>query len=155
VKLEHLALNIMKNDKMSSEAIIKHLASGYDEDIDCQQEYKDLYEAAYGERITKELAEEWVKAMKVTDGSDRMNGQKWTSEQTYEVGSKIGIDWNVCSKTDFYIVMNMMYSDNYKTAKSVGLSEDPIFFARLAKDWLCDEDAGKNKLYNYYFNVIV
>lgn len=109
---------------------------------------------AYGETLNEEIIRDWVKSMKVTDGSDRENGQKWTVDQCYDVGNKIGIDWNKHSKYEWYAVINMVYSDSYKTAKSFGLQDDPIFFGRLAKDWLCDEDAGSDKLYNYYFSVI-
>lgn len=142
---------------MTAESIIEHLAESLDE-CDCGEkevEYKELYETAYGSMITRELADMWVHAMDVTDGSDREHGQKWSMEQTTEYGNKVSMDWTKHSKCDFYIVMNMVYSDNFKTAKAVSMQDDPMFFARLSKDWLCDSDAGENKLYNYYFNVII
>lgn len=156
MKVEALALNILHNDKMSPEEIIKHIASAIDEDIDCSQEYKELYETAYGEKLSQEIITEWVKTMKITDGSeDRHNGQKWTVDQCYEIGNKLGMDWNKHNKYEFYAVMNMEYSDKYKTAKKYGLEADPMYFGSLAKDWLCDSDVKENKLYNYYFDVVV
>lgn len=155
MKVEHLALNILHDDKMSAENIIKHIASAIDEDIDCTQEYKELYECAYGEKLSNDILIEFVKSMSVTDGSDRENGQKWSVDQAYDIGSKLGVDWNKHSKYEWYCVLNMCYSDYYKTAKSVGMQDDPMFFGRLAKDWICDNDTAENKLYNYYFSVIV
>lgn len=152
--IEHLALNILKNNKMSAEQIITHLSSAIDEEITPSQEYKDLYESAYGETITPDTLVDWVKCMAVTDGSDRENGQKWSVEQCTEIGNKLNVDWNKWSKYEWYAVMNMMYSDCYRTAKAFNLESDPMFYGRLAKDWLCDEDSGENKLYNYYFDVI-
>jgi len=134
MKLEHLTLNILKDGKLSTEHLISHLSSAIDEDISCSEEYKELYEAAYGTVITKELAEAWVKSMAITDGSERENGLKWTMEQTTEYGNKVGIDWNKHTKTDFYIVMNMMYSDNYRTGKAINMAEEPMFYARLSRD---------------------
>lgn len=153
-KVEQLALNILHSDKMSSDEIIRHLASAIDDGIECGEEYKELYEHAYGNKLSNEVITDWVKSMAVTDGSEREHGQKWSVDQCYEVGQKIGFDFNKHSKYDWYAVMNMMYSDNFKTAKAFSLHDDPMFYARLAKDWLCDSDAMKNKLFNYYFSVV-
>ena len=156
MKIEQLALNILHNEKMSADEIIKHIASAIDEDIDCTQEYKELYESAYGEKLTPELLTEWVKNMAVTDGSDRINGQKWTVEQCYEIGNKFNFDWNKHNKYEWYAVMNMEYSDRYNTAKRFGLQDDPMYFGSMAKDWLCDKDVDvSKKLYNYYFDIVV
>lgn len=141
---------------MSAENIIRHIASAIDENICCSQEYKELYESAYGEKLSQEVLTEWVKSMAVTDGDEtRTNGQKWTLEQTTDVGNKLGIDWAKINKYEFYAVMNMEYSDRYKTAKKFGLENDPMYFGSSAKDWLCDTDVKDNKLYNYYFDVVV
>lgn len=156
MKVEQLALSILKNDKLETEKLVKHLASAVDDEITCGQEYKDLYECAYGKKLSNDILTEWVKSMAVTDSSERENGQKWTVEQCYEVGQKLSIDWNKVSKNEWYAVLNMMFSDYYKTAKSFSMQEDTMFFGRLAKDWLFDEDAPSpcEKLYNYYFAVI-
>lgn len=154
MSVEQLALNILHNDKMNAESIIKHIASAIDENIEYSQEYKELYETAYGEKLSNEILTDWVKGMAVTDGSNRTNGQKWTVEQTTEIGNKLSVDWNKISKYEWYGVVNMMYSDCYKTAKAVNMESDPVFFGRLAKDWLCDVDT-KNKLYKYYFSVVI
>ena len=50
-------------------------------------------------------------------------------ENTTEYGNKVNIDWTRYSKVDFYIVMNMMYSDYYRTAKTINMASDNMFFA--------------------------
>lgn len=156
-KLIRLAENIIKDGKMSADTIMKHFAESLCE-CECgemEKEYKYLYEDAYGHKLSKDIAEDWVRSMAVPDGSVGENGQKWSMDSTTEHGNKLNIDWSRHNKIDFYVVMNMMYSDYYKTAKALGMQEDSMFFARLAKDWLCDEDAHENKLYRYYFEVVV
>lgn len=159
MKVEHLALNILHNDKMSAEDIIKHIASAIDEDIDCSQEYKELYESAYGEKLSNDILVEWVKSMAITDGNtERSNGQKWTVEQCMDYANKLNVDWNKITKYEWYAVMNMEYSDKYMTAKRFGLQEDPMYFASSAKDFLCDKDSKdepSERLYKYYFNLVV
>lgn len=153
-KLESLSLALLKDGKIQAETIIKKLANAIDEGIDVADEYRELYEMAYGTSITKELAESWVKSMSVVD-NEQADGQKWTVDQCYEVGNKIGMDWNKHSRWCWYVVMNMMYSDYFKTARYVEKIGDPVFFAHLAKDWLEDDDVIENKLYNYYFSLVL
>lgn len=148
--------NIKESKPLVFRILVKHIASAIDENIDCNQEYRELYECAYGEKLTPEVLTEWVKNMAVTDGSDRSNGQKWTVDQCYEIGTKLNFDWNKHNKYEWYAVMNMEYSDRYNTAKRFGLQDDPVYFGSLAKDWLCDKDVDvSKKLYNYYFDVVV
>lgn len=155
-KLMNLLESIKKSDKMSSDEIIKRLADAI-YDCDCgiyEKLYKDLYEECFGHKLTSDTINEWVKSMAVTDGSSRESGQKWNIDSTTEYGNKVNIDWSKCSKYEFYAVMNMMYSDNYSVAKSFNLQDDPMYYARQAKAFLCDADAQDNKLFNYYFYVV-
>lgn len=152
-KLNDLSITVLQSGKMSPENLVKHLVEAIEQEESCDNEYRDLYEAVYGEKINKELAESWVHSMSVADDTG-VDGQHWTVDQCYDVGNKVGIDWNKHSKWEWYVVLNMMYSDYAKTASALGMKDDPMFFARLGKDWLCDSDAGENKLYNYYFNVV-
>lgn len=152
-KLHELVMSIMKSDKMTEEQLITHLVEAIEQEEKCDDEYRDLYETVYGEKINKELAEAWVHSMDKANETD-VDGQHWTVDQCYDVGNKVSVDWNKHSKWEWYVVLNMMYSDYYKTAVALGMQDDPMFFARLGKDWLCDKDASENKLYNYYFNVV-
>jgi hypothetical protein len=153
-KLKKLTEVIIKDGKMNSDSIIEHLTEALSE-CECgemEKEYKILYEESYGKKLTKEIAEEWVHSM---DSPDTGDGQKWSLESTSEYGNKVNMDWTRHSKIDFYCVMNMMYSDYYRTAKAMNMLSDTMFFAHLSKDWLCDSDAPDDKLYKYYFEVIM
>lgn len=141
-------------EKMTIEETIallcNHICSDKDSMRCC---YKDLYHRAYGNVMTKEVATEWVMSFKVTDGSERDNGQKWTLEQCVEVGNKIGVDWSKIGKIDWYIALNMEYSKHYNTAKAYETETDPIWFAHIAKDEWCGEE--KVDMLEYYFEKVL
>lgn len=109
----------------------------HDEDKYRQEEYK-LYKLAYGKHVDEELAKYWVSKMENKDGTV---GQHWSQEETSKYSN--GYD-----KNDFYVVMNMMYSDLYNP------SFDTNTYITMAKDWLLDKDAGGCKLLKYYFFIV-
>lgn len=153
-KLESLISSIRKENKIPSDDIIICLVNHIDNcDDDCRKEiYVKMYHKAYGDNLTKEIAHEWVHTFRVTDGSEREHGEKWTYEQTIDVGNRIGIDWNVLSKIDWYVVMNMEYSKHYDTAKAYGNESDPVWFAHIAKDEWCNKD---KSLFDYYSEYVL
>lgn len=116
--------------------------------------YDKFYCAVYGKTLSREIAQEWVHSMSVTDKSERETGEKWTVEDCEEVARKIGIEFKRFNKYEWYAVMNMCYSDYFATARHYDHSDDPLFFARLAYDWLDDSDAPDEKAYLYYFEVV-
>lgn len=109
----------------------------------------DLYIEKNGKVITPELAKGFVYEMAVTDGSDRTSGEKWTMDDAKMVGDKYNVDWNSISKCEWYVVLNMMYSDYYRTGKKHGFI-DSGFYAELASDWFSDVDASPDKTFNYF-----
>lgn len=98
-----------------------------------------LYENIYGKVVSEEMAKKWVRKM-------QPYGEKWEMEETTEVLKKNGLSLR---DIDFYVVLNMMYND---FAKSVG--DDTTMYIKLARDWLKDDDAKEDKLYNYYKYVV-
>lgn len=94
-----------------------------------------LYEMAYGKKLNKEIAEAWVKEMKPA-------GQHWTMEEAETAMKSKELK---TSLTDFYVAINMMYNDNYKIVK-----DNEALAIDLAINWLDDEDAVANKIYEYY-----
>ena len=107
---------------------------------DIYKKYKmELYEMAYGKKINEEMADKWVKEMKPI-------GIHWTMEETTNAMQSLGYDFD---KVDFFVVANMMYNDYYDLVKD---SEELAL--KLAKDWLDDEDAKKDKLYCYWKHII-
>lgn len=111
----------------------------------------EMYKEKYGEHIAPELAQSLVCGMAVTDNSGRPTGEKWTLAETKDAGSKIGINFEKVKPAEWYLVMNMMYSDYYRTAKKHGMTE-PSFFADLSFDWFNDEDAETGKTFRYFMD---
>lgn len=154
-KLKNLVKNIRSENKISSDEIISCLTDSLIECDDecCTNAYIKLYKMAYGEKLTRDIAEEWVKEMEVTDGSGRENGQKWTVEQCQEVGNKMGVDWVRMTKIDWYVAMNMEYAKHFKTAQKFGNETDATWFGSIAKDEWCDN--GETTLFDYYFTHVL
>jgi hypothetical protein len=89
--------------------------------------------------LTEEQAKDYVSHMTNKDGS---KGEHWTLAQTSDY-QKAHADYADLHELDFYVAMNMMYSDYYK----------PVYttdnYAALAKDFITDKDAPKNKVVRY------
>lgn len=109
----------------------------------------DIYVEKYGKHINHELADTLVEEMAVTDGSSRETGQKWTLQETKDVGSKLGVNFEEIKPCEWYLVMNMMYSDHYRTGKKHGFI-DPTFYGELALDWFHDVDGNDDKTFKYF-----
>lgn len=158
MNLTELISVVTKENRISEHDIMKMISERADsgEEFTPVCIYRMIYSKVYGETISKELAQMLVKQMAVTDGSNREHGEKWPIEQTTAVGTEIGLDWTHFSKVDFYFIMNLVASDFSNLAEKVGYSDDPKFFAYMAKDWLEDADIPcSKKLYKYIFNVIM
>jgi len=89
--------------------------------------------------LTEEQAKEYVAHMKNKDGSE---GQHWSLEQTTDY-MKTHSDYANLNPLDFYVAINMMYSDYYKAT----FSNDQ--YAVMAKDFIGDKDAPSNKVVRY------
>ena len=103
-------------------------------------------------KLTKEQAEEWVSEMDNEDPS-HPEGGKWTMEEVKPLAQKYEIPTDGQKFIDFYAMMNAMYSDYYKVAKKYGVA-NPDFFAEMAKAFVCDKDAKKNKTALYYDYIV-
>ena len=111
-----------------------------EEHHDLYKDYKmELYEMAYGKKISEDMADKWVKEMKPI-------GIHWTMEETTNAMNDLGYNFD---SVDYYVVANMMYNDYYDIVK-----EDETLALKLAKDWLDDEDAKEDKLYCYWKHII-
>lgn len=53
-----------------------------------------------------------------------------------------------CDKWEFYVALNAMYADYKKTAQEIGMDK-PDYYARLARDFIKDEDAAPGKVARY------
>lgn len=86
---------------------------------------------------------EWVDHMKNADGTV---GGNWTREEAEVIQGQYGI---ACNATDFYVALNMMYSDYCTAAVQSGVST-VMLYARMAEAFLKDPDARPGKLKRYY-----
>lgn len=97
--------------------------------------------------LTRETAEEWVRKLQNEDGT---SGAHWNFDQTKQVITQKGLD---CDPVEFFVAMNMMYSDYGKVAKKMGVN-NLDFYVDMAKAFLDDKDAAEDKLARYYEYVV-
>lgn len=110
----------------------------YDEYLCTEYEINKI---AHNGHIGEDVAKCWVSKMQNKDGT---KGEHWSMEQVANVIKEKGIKYEL---TDFYTVLNMMYSDYYNSRF------DTATYIDLAKDWLEDKDIGACKLLKYYYFV--
>ena len=89
--------------------------------------------------LTEEQAKEYVSHMTNKDGSA---GEHWTLDQV-KAFMQSHEEYKDLSLLDFYVAINMVYSDYYKPAYT---TEN---YAAMAKDFLMDKDAPSNKVVRY------
>lgn len=99
----------------------------------------EVYKAHDEAHLTKEEALEYVAHMKNKDGSV---GPHWSLEQVKEYMAKRP-EFDEIYLLDFYVAINMMYSDYYKPGRPVEV------YAELAKDFIADKDAPADKVKRY------
>lgn len=100
------------------------------------------------DQFSIETAKAWTRNMRNEDGT---SGPHWTLEQAKQIMAqrKIGLD-----PVQFWVTLNMIYSDYSSVAKKHGLGGSLDFYADMAKAFLNDKDAAPNKLSNYYNHVV-
>lgn len=139
--------NIIKIIEKGSTADMEALRDVIDDLIcDLKADNPDLYKEAelrihriaYGAHLGEYLAKQWVSHMDNKDGSV---GAHWSWEQT----SQYAKDYD---KSDWYAVLNMMYSDYYNP------KFDTADYVQLANDWLRDKDVPDGKTLRYYYCVV-
>lgn len=94
-------------------------------------------------KLDRKTAEAWVDKMMT---ADNYKGKRWGLEQTGQIMMQMGID---CDPLEFFVAMNMMFSDYGKVAEEMGLDNE-YFYAQMAKAFLKDPDAVPDKLMAYY-----
>ena len=73
------------------------------------EKYKlELYEMAYGKKISEDMATRWVKSMEPV-------GLHWDMEETTNAMYQLGYN---CNKVDFFVVANMIYNDYHEIVKN-------------------------------------
>lgn len=107
---------------------------------------KELKAISNYECLSEDEARTWVSKMKNNDGTI---GEHWSVEQTTRVAESYNIRFDKFSRYDWYVVLNMMYSDYYGA-----VSNDVNTYTRMAVAFLEDKDAEDDKLYRYYKQIV-
>lgn len=104
--------------------------------------------AAHSHKFNKRMAEDWMNGIKNEDGRQ---GPRWTEDQTRQVMKQRSID---CDPIEFWVAMNVMFSDYGKVFSKYGMGDRTEFYADMAKAFLDDKDAVDNKLAMYYECIV-
>ena len=108
---------------------------------------KHYLEKEMVKNFTEEMAAMWVSHMENTDGT---TGAHWKLDETNAVREKLGLT-HIC-KYEFWAVMNSLYSDYGKTLAKTNAT--PEIYGELARDWIEDYDAVKQKAAAYFKYVV-
>lgn len=119
--------------------------------MDFRKMFVDLYVDKYGATIDKKTATEIVHSLAVTDGSQRENGEKYTYEQSLVIGDEMKVDWNQVPPSEWYLVLNRVYSGFYRTAERLKLPD--AVFPSLAFDWFYDVDGDREKTFRVFIHL--
>ena len=113
----------------------------------------EMYEAINGPHFDEVHAYQATAGMINEDGS---HGPHWTVEETTSVANQMGIDFKSgkCNKWDWYVAMNMVYSDFYKAIYNITGNTNAKYFAELTKAWLNDKDIADGKMWHYYTEIM-
>ena len=111
-----------------------------DYDTECYKKYEmELYKMAYGNTLSKELAEKIVDKMKPY-------GEKWTMNETMDIQERYGLDR--IKSSDFYTILNSAYNDFNNL-----FGDDIDMYVRYAEDFINDEDAVEGKVFLYFTTI--
>lgn len=85
------------------------------------------------------------------ENEDGTRGQHWSLEETTALANQYGIRLDEkINKYDWYVALNMVYSDYYRVVVSMTGSNNTKYFVELAKAWLHDKDIDEGKMWFYY-----
>lgn len=93
----------------------------------------NMYEAINGPHFDEEHARYAVEGMENEDGT---KGPHWTVEETTSVANQMGINLKSekHNKWDWYVAMNMIYSDYYKIDEEMRRCEDILKILNVNSD---------------------
>ena len=95
-------------------------------------------------QFSTETAKAWTKSMENADGT---KGPHWSLDQAKQMMAQRKLSLN---PAEFWVAVNLVYSDFSQVAKKHGLGGNLEFYIDLAKAFLDDKDAVSNKLQKYY-----
>jgi hypothetical protein len=117
------------------------LIKDYDEET--YKKYNtDIYEMAYGKRLTDEMKKEWVNNMRPAG--------RWSLRQVEDIFSEYDSDIPILS---MYVIMNILSSDMGNLFDFEDDRQNIEKYIQASRDWYYDEDAAhtqEEKLYYYW-----
>lgn len=99
-------------------------------------------------KLDEKTIEKWMRGLQNEDGTI---GPHWSKEQTTQVMKQKNVD---CDPLEFFVAMNLMYSDFYGAAKKAN-ANNVDFYVNMAKAFLDDKDAGTDDKLTAYYHYIV
>lgn len=105
-----------------------------------------------GMKLTRGMADEWVESME-SDSETHPRGGAFTWEQAREWAQKVGVPTGGQRMIDYYAAINAVCSDFGAVLEQYKMGT-PEVYAKLAKAWIDDTDAVKNKTAMYYKYVV-
>lgn len=110
------------------------------------------YEQEYGPHFNEEQARKAVNKMENEDGT---RGPHWSIEETTSSANQFGVSLNNrFNRYDWFVALNMIYSDYYKVLVNITNSNTPKHYVEFAKAWLNDKDIDEGKMWYYYIYVM-
>lgn len=110
------------------------------------------YEQEYGPHFNEEQARKAVNKMENEDGT---RGPHWSIEETTSLANQFGVSLNnKFNRYDWFVALNMIYSDYYKVLVNITNSNTPKHYVEFAKAWLNDKDIDEGKMWYYYIYVM-
>lgn len=112
------------------------------------------HESVHGPHFNEDYAMMVVGQMQNEDGS---RGEHFSIDQACALAQQYGINLYTekYNKYDFYVALNMLYSDFYKPISTLVTGDKVRFYVEMAKAWLNDKDVEEGKMWNYYKYVIL
>lgn len=108
----------------------------------------ERHEEMYGPHFTEDCAEEVVANMRNEDGT---RGAHWGLKETTQLAEQFDVDLRgEFNKYDWFVALNMIYSDFYKVIVNLTNSDHVKYFVEFAKAWLKDKDIDEGKMWKYY-----
>lgn len=111
------------------------------------------HERMYGPHFDETKAFKAVSKMENEDGT---RGEHWSINDTTRLAGQYGINLSTpkFNRYDWYVALNMVYSDYYKIINTMANGDHTRFFVKLAEAWLCDRDIDEGKMWYYYCYIM-
>lgn len=113
----------------------------------------EKHERMYGPHFNEVMAMKAISKMQNEDGTV---GQHWSLPEAVQLANRYGISLSTerFNKYDWFVALNMIYSDYCAIIRNIQISDPTKFFVELAKYWIKDKDVDEGKMW-YYFKYVM